>query len=196
MDIAIFGLGYVGAVSAACLSKAGHTVVGVDLNEGKVEVINAGKSPVIERGVCLMIAQEVAEGTSSLRMDRTAKTAKTSSDEGRLRATTDPRMAIRDSELALVCVGTPSHGNGDLDLSHVRRVCRDLAEALRTKVGFVAIVIRSTILPGTLRNIIIPTLEGGSGRRAALGREAGADPDGVSPKAVREAGDPSSAPTT
>ena len=122
-------------------SKAGHTVVGVDLNEGKVELINAGKSPVVERGVDQMIAQAVAEG--------------------RLRATTDPRTAICDSELALVCVGTPSRGNGDLDLSHVRRVCRDLAEALRTKVGFVAIVIRSTILPGTLRNTIIPTLEGG-----------------------------------
>ena len=91
--------------------KAGHTVVGVDLNEGKVELINAGKSPVIERGVDRMIAQAVAEG--------------------RLRATTDPSAAIRDSELALVCVGTPSRGNGDLDLSHVRRVCEDIAEALR-----------------------------------------------------------------
>ena len=126
-----------------------------------MEVINAGKSPVIERGVDLMIAQAVAEG--------------------RLRATTDPRMAIRDSELALVCVGTPSRGNGDLDLSHVRRVCRDLAEALRTKVGFVAIVIRSTILPGTLRNTIIPTLEGGSGKKA--GRDFGV---GFFPEFLRE----------
>ena len=161
MDIAIFGLGYVGAVSAACLSKAGHTVVGVDLNEGKVELINAGKSPVFERGVDQMIAQAVAEG--------------------RLRATTDPRAAICDSELALVCVGTPSRGNGDLDLSHVRRVCRDIAEALRTKVGFVAIVIRSTILPGTLRNTIIPTLEGGSGKKA--GRDFGV---GFFPEFLRE----------
>jgi GDP-mannose 6-dehydrogenase len=161
MDIAIFGLGYVGAVSAACLSKTGHTVVGVDLNESKVELINAGQSPVVERGVDQMIAQAVAEG--------------------RLRATTDPRTAIGASELVLVCVGTPSRGNGDLDLSHVQRVCRDIAEALRANVGFVAIVIRSTVLPGTLRHSIIPILENGSGKRA--GRDFGV---GFFPEFLRE----------
>jgi GDP-mannose 6-dehydrogenase len=146
MDIAIFGLGYVGAVSAACLSRAGHTVVGVDSNEGKAELINAGKSPVVEKDVDEMIAAAVAEG--------------------QLRATTDHRAAIRDSELAIVCVGTPSRGNGDLDLTYIERVCADIALALRDKAGFTAIVVRSTVLPGTLRNIVIPTLERASGKRA------------------------------
>jgi GDP-mannose 6-dehydrogenase len=146
MDIAIFGLGYVGAVSAACLSKAGHTVVGVDSNAGKAELINAGRSPVVEKDVDGMIAAAVAEG--------------------RLRASTDHRAAILESELAIVCVGTPSNGNGDLDLTYVRRVCQDIGEALREKPGFAAIVIRSTVLPGTLRHVVIPTLESASAKRA------------------------------
>ena len=146
MDIAVFGLGYVGAVSAACLSQAGHTVVGVDSNQGKADLINAGRSPVVEPGVEEMIASAVAEG--------------------RLRATTDHRAAIHESELAIVCVGTPSRSNGDLDLTHVRRVCQDIAEVLRGKAGFTAIVVRSTVLPGTLRTMVIPTLEGGSCKRA------------------------------
>jgi GDP-mannose 6-dehydrogenase len=146
MDIAVFGLGYVGAVSAACLAQAGHTVVGVDSNRDKVDLISAGRSPVVENGVDEMIASAVAAG--------------------RLRATTDHGAAIRASELAIVCVGTPSRGNGDLDLTHVRRVCEDTARALRDKAGFTAIVIRSTVLPGTLRNLVTPTLERGSGKRA------------------------------
>jgi GDP-mannose 6-dehydrogenase len=146
MDIAIFGLGYVGAVSAACLARAGHAVIGVDSNAVKAELINAGKSPVVEKGVDEMIASVVAEG--------------------RLRATTDHRAAIRESELAIVCVGTPSRGNGDLDLTYVRRVCEDIGEGLREKAAFTAIIIRSTVLPGTLRNMVIPTLTAASGKRA------------------------------
>jgi GDP-mannose 6-dehydrogenase len=146
MDIAVFGLGYVGAVSAACLSKAGHVVVGVDTNTGKTDLINAGRSPVVEKDVDTMIASAVADG--------------------RLRATTDHSSAIHESELAIVCVGTPSRSNGDLDLTHVRRVCEDIALVLRDKAAFTAIVIRSTVLPGTLRNLIIPILESGSGKRA------------------------------
>jgi GDP-mannose 6-dehydrogenase len=146
MDIAVFGLGYVGAVSAACLSKAGHVVVGVDTNTGKTDLINAGRSPVVEKDVDTMIASALADG--------------------RLRATTDHSSAIHESELAIVCVGTPSRSNGDLDLTHVRRVCEDIALVLRDKAAFTAIVIRSTVLPGTLRNLIIPILESGSGKRA------------------------------
>jgi len=146
MDIAIFGLGYVGAVSAACLSNEGHTVIGIDSNPNKAELINAGRSPVVENGVGEMIASAVAEGL--------------------LRATTDSRAAIRDSELAIVCVGTPSSGNGNLDLTYVRRVCEEIAEVLRAKDRFTAIVIRSTVLPGTLRDLVIPTLESVSGKRA------------------------------
>jgi GDP-mannose 6-dehydrogenase len=148
MDIAIFGLGYVGAVSAACLAQTGHTVIGVDSNESKVDLINAGRSPVVETGVEEMIASAVAAG--------------------RLRAMTDHRAAIQASELAIVCVGTPSRGNGDLDLTHVRRVCEDIAGVLREKAGFTAIVVRSTVLPGTLRHVVIPILESASGKRAGL----------------------------
>jgi GDP-mannose 6-dehydrogenase len=148
MDIAVFGLGYVGTVSAACLAQAGHAVVGVDSNAAKAELINAGRSPVVEKGVDEMIASAVAEG--------------------RLRATTDHRAAIGASELAIVCVGTPSRANGDLDLTHVMRVCEDIGLVLRDKAGFTAIVIRSTVLPGTLRSMVIPTLEGASGKRAGV----------------------------
>jgi len=161
MDIAIFGLGYVGAVSAACLSNQGHTVVGVDSNPSKVDLINAGRSPVVENGVDAMIASALADG--------------------HLRATTDQRVALLESELAIVCVGTPSSGNGDLDLTHIRGVCQDIAAVLRTKSDFTAIVIRSTVLPGTLRTIIIPILESGSGKRA--GRDFGV---GFFPEFLRE----------
>ena len=161
MDIAIFGVGYVGAVSAACLSQAGHSVLGVDSNEAKAASINAGRSPVVERGLEDMIAQAVAAG--------------------QLRATTDSHAAIRDCELALVCVGTPSRGNGDLDLTYVKRVCEEIADALRPKQAFTAVVIRSTVLPGTLRNLVIPMLEKGSGKRA--GHDFGV---GLFPEFLRE----------
>ena len=161
MDIAIFGLGYVGAVSAACLANEGHTVIGIDSNAGKAELINQGKSPVVEKDLAGMIAQAVAAG--------------------RLRATTDPRVAIRDSELAMVCVGTPSRGNGDLDLTYVRRVCEEIADALRHKHAFTAVIIRSTVLPGTLRNLVIPTLEAASAKKA--GEDFGV---GLFPEFLRE----------
>jgi GDP-mannose 6-dehydrogenase len=146
MNIVVFGLGYVGAVSAACLSQAGHAVVGVDPNPAKADLINAGQSPVVEPGVDEMIAAAVAAG--------------------RLHATTDARAAIREGELAIVCVGTPSRANGDLELTYVRRVCEDIAQALRDKTGFTAIIVRSTVLPGTIRNLVIPALESGSAKRA------------------------------
>jgi GDP-mannose 6-dehydrogenase len=161
MDIAIFGLGYVGAVSAACLAGEGHDVIGIDSKPGKAELINQGKSPVVEKDLAGMIAQAVAAG--------------------RLRATTDPRAAIRDSELALICVGTPSRGNGDLDLTYVRRVCEEIGDALRSKSAFMAVVIRSTVLPGTLRNLVIPTLEAASGKKA--GHDFGV---GLFPEFLRE----------
>lgn len=148
MDIAIFGLGYVGAVSAACLSKEGHNVIGVDFNDSKTDLINKGKSPVVEKDVDEMIADAVSKGT--------------------LRATTDNRAAIRDSELAIVCVGTPSAVNGNLNLDFVQRVCEDIGDELREKDGFTAIIIRSTVLPGTLRTLVIPTLEKASGKKAGV----------------------------
>lgn len=161
MNIAIFGLGYVGAVSAACLSKEGHRVIGVDANSDKVDLINQGKSPVVEKDVGEMIAAAVAAGA--------------------LRATTDSAAAIRDSELAIICVGTPSSPNGNLELGYVQRVCEEIGAALRDKKDFFAVVVRSTVLPGTLRGLVIPTLESTSGK--TVGRDIGA---GFFPEFLRE----------
>ncbi len=146
MKIAIFGLGYVGAVSAACLSKEGHTVIGVDANDAKVDLINNGQTPVIEKEIGEMIAKAVGEGS--------------------LRATTDAPMAIAESDLAIVCVGTPSQSNGNLGLTFIQRVCEDIGTALKEKDEFCAVVIRSTVLPGTIREVVIPALERTSGKRA------------------------------
>jgi len=146
MRVSIFGLGYVGAVSAACLAERGHSVIGVDPNADKVALINSGRAPVVEA--------ELAELT------RRAVTEK------RLRATSDPLSAVLDSEVTLVCVPTPSQTNGNLDFRFLERVCGEIGAALREKSDFHVVVIRSTILPGTVKGLIIPTLERASGRRA------------------------------
>ena len=145
MKISIMGLGYVGAVSAGCLAEEGHEVVGVDPQRAKVDLINAGKSPIVERDLGDMIAKGVAEA--------------------RLRATTDVQEAVRHTDVSLVCVGTPSLGNGHIDLRHVKRVCEQIGEGLREHHGH-TVVIRSTMLPGTMKNVVIPALEDASGLKA------------------------------
>jgi len=139
MKLSIFGLGYVGSVSAACFAKEGHTVVGVDVNPNKVEMINAGESPIVEAGIG-PLSKEVVKAK-------------------RLRATTDSTAAVRDSEVSLVCVGTPSNSNGSLDLRYVTRVCEEIGAALKDKNAHHTVVIRSTMLPGTIESVVIPTLE-------------------------------------
>lgn len=161
MKICVLGLGYVGAVSAACLARQGHSVIGVDAEPRKVELINRGRSPIIEKDIDDIIAAHAASG--------------------RLSATTDVATAILQSDLSLVCVGTPSRGNGDIDLRYLRRVCEQIGAALRHHHGAPAVVIRSTMLPGTMRELVIPLLEGGSGRRA--GTEFGIC---VNPEFLRE----------
>ncbi len=148
MKVSIFGLGYVGAVSAACLAKEGHQVVGVDPNETKVGLIQKGVSPIIEEGVGDMIVDAVAKGT--------------------LTATNHVRDAVVMSELSLICVGTPSQINGSLDLRYVRHVCEQIGQALREKDSFHVVVARSTMLPGSMRNVVIPVLEEFSGKRAGV----------------------------
>lgn len=148
MNISIFGLGYVGAVSAGCLANDGHRVIGVDPNATKVELINLGKTPIIEKDIGEMIAKAVANGS--------------------LRATTSVHEAVQASDLSLICVGTPSQLNGNLDLSYVRRVCEEIGQSLRTKQGFHVVVARSTMLPGSMRNLVIPTLEECSGKKAGV----------------------------
>ena len=148
MRISVLGLGYVGAVSAVCLAAEGHDVVGVDTNPVKVAMLANGESPVIEAGVAKLAREAVAAG--------------------RLSATFDLQRAVAETQLAFVCVGTPSRHNGSLDLSYLKRVCQDLGSALRTKEGFFVVVVRSTVLPGTMRDVVIPTLETASGRKVAV----------------------------
>jgi GDP-mannose 6-dehydrogenase len=146
LKVSIFGLGYVGTVSAGCLAKEGHEIIGVDPVKTKVQLINAGKSPIIERDIEEIISEAVKTG--------------------RLRATDDTVQAIRDTELSFVCVGTPSQINGNLDLTHVRHVCEQIGQALKCKSARHTVVIRSTILPGTMRRVVIPVLEETSGKKA------------------------------
>src|SRR3954467_3727920 len=148
MKISVLGLGYVGTVSAGCLAQQGHEVLGVDPEPRKVDLINAGKSPIIEKDIGGIIERQVAAG--------------------KLAATTDVIDAVQRSDLTLVCVGTPSKANGDIELKYIRRVCEEIGEAMRHHQGAPAVVIRSTMLPGTMREVVIPTLEACSGRRAGV----------------------------
>ena len=148
MKISIFGLGYVGAVSAGCLATDGHEVIGVDPNRTKVDLINQGTTPIIEKDIGEMISKTVKEGT--------------------LRATTDVRDAVLNSDMSLICVGTPSQLNGNLDLSHVRKVCEQIGEAIKEKNSFHVVVARSTMLPGSMRAVVIPSLEAASGKKAGV----------------------------
>jgi GDP-mannose 6-dehydrogenase len=146
MKISVIGLGYVGTVSAGCLAQAGHEVIGVDTAQIKVDLVNAGRAPVIEKDLGEIIARQVAAR--------------------RLSATTDVAAAIRYTDLALVCVGTPGLSNGGIDLKFVSRVCEQVGAALRTHGGAPAVVVRSTMLPGSMREVVIPALEAHSGKRA------------------------------
>jgi len=146
--ISIFGLGYVGAVSAGCLASDGHEVIGVDPYQTKVDLINKGVTPIIEKDIGEMIAKTAAAG--------------------KLRATTDVREAVMGSDISLICVGTPSQLNGNLDLSYVRRVCEEIGSAIKEKDSFHVVVGRSTMLPGSMFNVVIPTLEQASGKKAGV----------------------------
>jgi GDP-mannose 6-dehydrogenase len=145
MNVAVFGLGYVGSVSAATFADDGHTVIGVDVNPAKVEMMAAGQSPIVEPGLGNLIESNVKAG--------------------RLRATTNAADAVEASSVSLVSVATPSRRNGSLDLSHLARVCEQIGEALQRKRSYHVVVIRSTVLPGTTHETVIPTLERTSGKR-------------------------------
>jgi GDP-mannose 6-dehydrogenase len=148
LRISIFGLGYVGTISAGCLAQDGHHVLGVDPVQAKLEIISRGQSPIIEAEIGEIITDMVAAG--------------------RLRATNDAAQAILETELSFVCVGTPSQSNGNLDLRYIRRICEQIGGALRNKTERHTVVIRSTVLPGTMRNIVIPILEESSGKKAGV----------------------------
>ncbi|MGA4530023.1 nucleotide sugar dehydrogenase [Ectopseudomonas chengduensis] len=148
MRISIFGLGYVGAVCAGCLSARGHEVIGVDVSQTKIDLINQGKSPIVEPG----LAELLEAGVNS----------------GLLRGTTDVGAAVLASELSFIAVGTPSKRNGDLDLGYMESVCKQIGAALRDKQERHTVVVRSTVLPGTVKNVVIPLIEAASGKKAGV----------------------------
>ncbi len=149
MKISVFGLGYVGAVSAGCLAAEGRHVIGVDPVLAKVELINSGASPIVEKDIGKLISETVGDG--------------------RLKATTDAKAAVDESDLSFVCVGTPSQANGNLDLGYVRQVCAEIGQALRSKSVFHVVVVRSTMLPGAMSETVIPELERHSEKTAGAG---------------------------
>ncbi len=144
MKISVFGLGYVGCVSSACLAKEGHDVIGVDVNQVKVDIINDGKSPIVEKDLEEMIKSAVSGEDKR---------------NGHLRATTNSVEAVLDSDISLICVGTPSKHNGSLKLDIVKKCTSDIGMGLKNKATYHVVVARSTMLPGTVEEIIIPELE-------------------------------------
>lgn len=161
LQVSVFGLGYVGCVTAACLADRGHHVIGVDVSESKVNLLNAGTATIVEEG----IADLVRRGHQ----------------DGRLRATTSVADAIAASSISLICVGTPSQPNGNLDLSYVERVATQIGEALRSKSSRHTIVIRSTVFPGTTLSLARPAIEQASEKQA--GRDFGLS---MNPEFLRE----------
>ncbi|MEV0228341.1 nucleotide sugar dehydrogenase [Nonomuraea sp. NPDC050786] len=158
MRISVFGLGYVGCVSAACLASMGHEVVGVDVNQTKVDLVASGRAPVVEERIGELTAEMVRTGA--------------------LRATTDAAEAVRATDVSLVCVGTPSAANGSLSTRYLERVAEEIGGALSAGQ---TVVFRSTMLPGTCEQLLIPILEAASGLRA--GRDFGV---AVNPEFLRE----------
>ena len=148
MRISIFGLGYVGAVCAGCLSARGHQVMGVDVSQAKIDMINQGKSPIVEPGLAELLDKGVSNGL--------------------LKGTTNVSDAVQATELSFIAVGTPSKRNGDLDLGYMESVCTQIGQALRDKTDRHTVVIRSTVLPGTVKNVVIPLLEAASGKKAGV----------------------------
>jgi GDP-mannose 6-dehydrogenase len=148
LRISIFGMGYVGTVSAGCLARDGHEIVGIDPIRTKVDLINAGCAPIIEADIGEIVAEAVKAH--------------------KLRATGDQNQAVGETDLSFVCVGTPSQANGNLDLTYILRVCEQIGEAIKNKSDRHTVVIRSTVLPGTMRQLIIPILEKHSGKKAGV----------------------------
>ena len=157
MRVSVFGLGYVGCVSAAAFADDGHDVVGVDVVPDKVSAINEGRSPIVEPGLAELLHQGV--------------------HNGRLRATTNTEDAVQSTDLSLICVGTPSRKNGSLDLTYLTRVCGEIGEVLRNKDDYHVVVVRSTVLPGTTHGVVIPTLEEASGKKYGDGFGVSVNPE-------------------
>lgn len=150
-NISVFGMGYVGIVLSACLADNGHNVIGVEINPAKVKMINEGYSPIIEEGISELVKAVV--------------------DKEKLNCVQDSQTAVHASDVSFVCVGTPSRPNGSINLAYLQRVSREIGAALATKSEYHLVVVRSTILPGTMEEMVIPLLEDASGKQA--GRDFG-----------------------
>src|SRR5436305_15345803 len=150
-SISVFGLGYVGTVTAACLAHKGNTVIGVDLSAAKVEAMEAGRSPIVEPRVSELVVE--------------------CHQACRLHATSDAASAVLKTDISFLCVGTPSLRNGKLDLGHIEPVCREIGQILKKKKAFHLVVLRSTVLPGTAETVVIPALENSRGEH--LGQSFG-----------------------
>jgi GDP-mannose 6-dehydrogenase len=157
VKVAVFGLGYVGSVTAAALARDGHDVVGVDVAPAKIEAIRAGRSPVLEPGVDDVIASAVAAG--------------------RLHATDDPAEGLADAALSLICVGTPSRPDGSLDLAYVKQVAGQIGSKLTLAANDHRVVVRSTVLPGSTRGVVLPEVERASGRAGGDGWDVCTNPE-------------------
>lgn len=148
LKVSVFGLGYVGCVSAACLAARGHTVIGIDANPDKIEFLRHGQSPIVEERIGELVAEVVAVG--------------------KLTVTADPAEAVLGSDVSIVCVGTPSAPGGRLSTRYLEIVSEEIGEALASKDGWHVVVFRSTMVPGTCENILVPVLERTSGKRAGV----------------------------
>ena len=148
MKISVFGVGYVGCVSAACLAREGHEVIGVDVDPFKVSSINGGRAPFLETGLNELLTEMVAAG--------------------RLRATVDHAEAVQNSDVALVCVGTPPQSNGFICLDYLRHVLASIGKELRYKNDYYVVALRSTVLPTAIQQELVPLLEQCSGKRVGL----------------------------
>lgn len=155
MKVSIAGTGYVGLVSGACLAEKGHEVTCIDVDPAKVALINQGVSPIFENGLDELLRRNLGS---------------------RLSATTDLKRAVQDSELSLIAVGTPFNGR-EIDLTYIREVARQIGEALRDKPGYHVVVVKSTVVPGTTDQVVLPILEQASGRKAGRDFGVGMNPE-------------------
>ena len=146
MKIIVWGLGYVGTVSAACLAQLGHEVIGVEPHKAKVDAINSGRSPIREPDLDKLVSEGVASG--------------------RLKATQDGGSAVPSADVSLICVGTPSAADGGQNLTYLRNVALEIGNGLKQAKTYHVVVVRSTLFPGTTRNTLVPLLEERSELRA------------------------------
>ena len=157
MKISIFGLGYVGSVTASCFADKGHDVIGVEVNLDKLALFRAGQSPLFEPGLAELLSK--VHGTGSFT------------------ATGSAAEAVHESAISFICVGTPSKKGGQADLSHIEAVSREIGQALHTKNAPHTIVVRSTMLPGSIESVIVPQIESASGKRAGKDFHVVANPE-------------------